>query len=262
MKSTVFINSVLYNSLYKVGGDNLIAVYSILNAAKNGNYIIKADKSKRYGNLHKKTKLSIKTLKKYIPFLIEMELCNFSKNGDFYMMGVNKIAQKYKTKKRQKFGGIDIDTFTKTKLNSFKVRVYSMEQRQKNRIDKRYEEQKVMSKVEGRIRVSENDMKLYLSLVKKGITLDNYEDFSEKVVLSVCGFGLLKSGERDKLYVGQYWKEKLISGGIIKSKRNTLKLRKCSKKEFEDLRYANFDVHLSLFKGWLYEEQVASFNTI
>jgi len=266
MKQTVFLNSILYANLYnnhcEVNGDRLIAVYSILKAVKRGRDKIPAKKNKNYALLHKSTKLSIKTLKKYIPVLIKMGLCAFSNSGDFVMLGSNKIHRKYKTKNKQKFVGITIDTFTKTTLNAFKVRVYSMEQAQKNRIDKSFLQKNIMSRVESNKYLTPQESKIYKALAKKGITLSSFNNYCEEVVLSVCGFGLLKSGVRDRLYLGAYWKNKLISAGIIKSTRRTAKIRKCSKAEFEKLKTQNFSIHLSLFKGWLYREEVSSFSTI
>jgi hypothetical protein len=104
-KKVARISSKLYFDLYQKGGDKLIAVYVILKTSRNGEIKYYSHKSKNnkfvggFSLLRSKTNLTLHSIKKYVPILIDMGLCFIDKNGDFVMIGNEKIKDLYNSRK-------------------------------------------------------------------------------------------------------------------------------------------------------------------
>lgn len=253
MKNAVVLNSRLYSSLFEIGNDELISVFSLLKFNKNST--IKYYNVKNYAELSKRTTLSITTLKKYVPILINLGLCKFESNGDFSVLGNNKINKLYK-KGRLKLVPIEIGTYKQTKLFSFRVRILRMEQNQKNTIDTKSNRNNIIAKGNKRQFLSKLEFKQLKNLKKKDISIT---DINDKVILSIQGYYKLKSGKQNKGNNGQFWKAKLIEAGIIKARRVQELIKKCNKEEFKALR--GYDKSLFYYKGGVYRELISEFTT-
>ena len=255
------INSRLYADLFELGGDNLIAVYSKLKYAKHGAIkVYKEDNRNIYHTLKSKTNLSVTTLRKYIKILMKERLCKFDNKGNFCLTGTNKINKIYK-KGRTKVVPVEIGTYKETKLFSFRVRVIKMEQSQKNRIDRRYEQNKIIEKMAKGYNLSPQQFKFRRAWrdADKEYAKDQ-ETFNANTILSNQGFSKLKFGETKSKSSGNYWKNKLVTAGIIKVKRQFEFLKRCSQKEYLSLRYAG-DNTLVFKNGKLYRELISKFTT-
>lgn len=266
MEQCVQINSRLYARLFEVGGDNLIAVYSMLKFAKkdkNNKDSIKIYKEQNrniYHTLKQSTTLSITTLRKYIKVLTKENLCYFDRSGNFVMVGNNKINKLYK-RGRTKTVPLQIGNYTQTKLFSFRVRLKTMEQAQKNQIDRRDKRSKIIARVEKGYFLSKQESRQIKNLTDKDkFYLNNRETFTAKTILSNLGFSKLKNGATKSKSSGNYWKTKLVKANIITVKRNFKFIKKCSQKEYLSLRYAGFR-KLVYKNGKLFEESPSEFST-
>ena len=266
MEQCVQINSRLYARLFEVGGDNLIAVYSMLKFAKkdkNNKDSIKIYKEQNrniYHTLKDKTKLSVTTLRKYIKVLQNLNLCKFDTNGNFVMLGNNKINILYK-KGKTKTVPVQIGNYTQTKIFSVRVRILTMEQAQKNQIDRRDKRSNIIARVEKGYFLSKQESRQIKNLTEKDkFYLNNRQTFTAKTVLSNLGFSKLKNGATKSKSSGNYWKTKLIGANIITVKRNFKYIKKCSQKEYLSLRYAGFR-KLVYKNGRLFEESPSEFST-
>lgn len=212
------LHSRLYVLLLEKGGDDLIAVYATLKAYKNGRTKYSAHKStkgktvKNYGLLRKETPLSLSTLKKYIPMLIELGLCRFNKDGDFVLTGNNTLNEKFsnsrllsagnRSKNKPKLIKITIGkNLAETKLFSFLVRINSNYNSQLKSIEKKQQRKNIIAKIKLSEPLSPKEYTIYKYMKRKGM-LEAVSDGSEKslsitptVVLSQQGFAKLK--ERD-----------------------------------------------------------------
>lgn len=261
---TVHINAKLYSTLFNEGlergvdSDRLIAVFVILKASReNGAHrIIKKGKLTRYRLLNKVTKLSEKTLKKYVPILESLGIVNFSKDGGVYIKGNDKLNKEFQKRKTIK---LEVGTLHQTSLNSFFVRVKAKEKRIKSAIDKTDAKIKVMGRFEARKWLNQKDFAWASDLSKEGVTLAELQSHHNKVVLSNCGFYNLKKEVKDKKGSGFYWKNKLKSAGKIKTRINSKLIRKASKMEY--LLEREHNPRLSFYKGHIYEQTASEFTT-
>jgi len=270
MQNYININSKLYAELFSEGGDSLVAVYAMLKFAKRIENItkkksaIKIYKEKNrniYHTLKDKTNLSVTTLRKYIKELQKLELCRFDSVGNFVLVGVNKINKRYCGLRRPKRVPIEVGTFSETKLFSFRVRIIRAEQIQKNRIDRRYEQNKVIGRISKGYRLSQKEINFKDSWNDSDLTYaEDRSSFNAKTVMSNYGFSKLKFGETKTKSNGFYWKKKLVGAGIIKTRRKFKYLRKCTYKEYRELKF-NVDISLMYSEGKLFRELIPEFTT-
>ena len=254
----VHINSKLYADLFSLGGDNLVAVYCMLKFSKNGEIKIYKEKNRNiYHTLKTKTNLSVTTLRKYIKQLVKLEVCYFDNRGNFCFLGGKKLNKKYKNKRVL----VGIGNFKQTKLYSFRVRVFRMEQIQKNVIDRRDKLNKVIGREAKGYRLTLREINLLKSLSDRDLDYaSNKSSFEVKTVLSNQGFSKLKHGETKSKSSGNYWKKKLISAGIIKVKRRFQFIKKCKREEYLFLK-RNVDRTFMFKNGKLFKELVPEFTT-
>ena len=133
MQKYTNINSKLYALIFEQGGDNLLAVYSILKSAKRINgKVLKEQNRNIYHTLKTETTLSVSTLRKYIKELSKLNLCYFDRKGNFCLVGGNSINKQVKTRK---YVRVEIGTLVQTRLFSLRVRIHTMERLQKKAID-------------------------------------------------------------------------------------------------------------------------------
>lgn len=259
LQKTVILNSRLYSSLFTEGGDELIAVYSCLRFYKGGAIkYYNEGKLSGYKLLHEKTKLSLTTLKRYIPQLIELGLCRFDKHNQLVLLGTNKINKLYK-KGRTKFVPLEIGSYKETKLCSFRVRVFKAEQQQKKRTDRRYEQINIIERRKNNRFLSKSQMAMFKAMTDLDWKYYNSDDLNANTVLSNQGFSKLKAGNTKSKGSGQYWKKMLVSAGIIKTQRNIKVIRKCTKAEYQLIK--QLDRSYSYYNGKLYKEYPSKFTT-
>jgi hypothetical protein len=259
MQNYTNINSKLYSDLFDIGGDNLLAAYAKLKFAKRRKVKIYKEQNRNiYHTLKIETNLSISTLRKYIKVLTKENLCWFDTKGNFCMVGTNKINNRYKSKKTVP---VEIGTLKQTKLFSFRVRVFRMEQQQKNRIDRRSEQNKIIEKMKKGYTLTAQQFKFrnaWRDADKE--YAQNQDTYNANTVLSNQGFSKLKFGETTSKGSGNYWKKQLVAAGIIKVQRQFQFLKRCSQKEYLSLRYAG-DRTLVFKNGKLYRELISKFTT-
>lgn len=258
-KSVVRISSLLYKDLFDLGGDKLIAVFSILKSSRNGKikyYSYTARNNKKvsgYSLLRKETCLSLHTLKKYVPMLMDLGLCEFHTNGDFSVLG-NRILKKiYNTK----LVPITIGkNFTDTQYNSFSVRLHSSEKSQRIMISKKQHRRELIFKLE-----NPRTMKEYKA--SKNVLKRYGRDISvtDNVVLSNQGYSKLKGKDGSKSS-GSYYKSKLVEKGIVHSSRKYKLVEKMSYAEYLQFKKYNAYGFYTYLRGCLAIEQIATMTAI
>lgn len=265
MKQEVRLNNILYSELFEVGGDKLISLYVTLKAVKNRRIKIRAYKSskghkiERYGLLRKETNLSLSILKKYLPQLMRMGLCWFdSKNGDFIMLGNNKVNKEYKRKKRRKIVRVRVgNNFKETQLYSYLLRLKTKQLQQEKRAVVKANRKNLVTKFEKGYYLSSDDRARVKRILDKNLPFDNILD---KSVLSHAGFAKLKTGEVNYSSKGQYWRTKLVKCGLIKTTIRREFIVEMPYKHFLKFKYS--DNSLVYENGKMYKNLPSEFKVI
>ncbi len=264
-KKVARISSKLYFDLYQQGGDKLIAVYAILKTSRNGEikyYSYKSKNNKFVGGfslLRSKTNLTLHSIKKYVPILIDMGLCFIDKNGDFVMIGNEKIKDLYNSRKLVPINiGVNL---SETSLYSFSVRSFSAEKKQQTEINKKLTRREIL--LQG---ANPKNLKAYKSAKKVIKRYGEVIEINEKTVLSLQGFGVLKHSKENEIKdiksSGSYWKSKLKKSNIIKTRREFKKIHKMAFSEYLSLKkYGELSNRHTYKNGYLVEEIVSSFST-
>jgi len=226
----VRIASGLYNVLLEKGGLKLVSVYCTIKFHKRGRlkYFAYASKNNKrvqeYTLLSKESDISLNTLKKYVPALIELGLLWFDK-GDAVLLGNEKCKKLFKSKKLVpiKIGKNIINT----QYNVLSVKLHSECRQQKSMIKK----------------------KLNRSELK-------FSDY-DKPVLSNQGYAVLKDGSINNKSKGAYWKSRLIKNCIVIAERNIRYIRKMIFSEYIKLKNTRQSFKFRYSKGWLVEEFIS-----
>ena len=250
------IPSTLYFDLYKRGGDKLVAVFSILKTSKKGDIKYQSFTSKNgkhvsnYNLIRNYTGLTLHSIKKYTDILIEMNLCYFDNNGNFIIKGNNKLKKDY----TRKLIPINIGkNLVDTSYNSFLVRLHSNEQKQLKAIASKTHQRVLKSKKEEELTYS--DIKQLKSLKKK----KEVGFFTDKSVLSVKAYAVVKDGSKNNKSKGLYWKRKMIQKNLIETKRQFEIVAKIERKEYLKVKHSLPKNVLYNNLGYLVEEKTSLF---
>lgn len=257
----VRIPSMLFYTLSQKGGEKLTSVYVTLKHFKNSEikyYAYTAKNNKfvsGYSLLRKKTNISLPTLKKYVPILVDMGLCSFHENGDFIMLGGEKTKELYNSFKMVpiKIGA----NIIKTQYNCLSVKCHSEERQQLTMISNKKHRRDLLKQLSNP--TSFKGLKAAKKIVKK-----YGEDFSiiDNVVMSNQGFAFLKDGSEDNKSKGSYWKSRLVKNGIIKSTRRYELGEKMSYEAYLQYKKLFFFNGMTYVKGRIATELVSGFSPI
>lgn len=252
------ISSKLYFDLFQKGGDRLIAVYSILKTSRESDkyYSYTAKNNKFVGGyslLRAKTTLTLHSIEKFVPMLIDMEICRINNNGDFYILGGEKTKELYSSRKLVpiKIG----KNLNDTADNAMSVRVFSAKHQQERQIVKKQNRSELLSQLSNPL-LYKKAKRLLKKLDGKEITI------LDEVVLSNQGYAYLKNGTEDNKSMGCYWKQKLVKKGIVKSERRYTKKQKMSFVEYITFKN-NYPHNKAVYRnGFLCKEEIATLNPI
>lgn len=251
------IPSTLYFDLYKRGGDKLVAVFSILKTSKKGDIKYQSFTSKNgkhvsnYNLIRHYTGLTLHSIKKYTDILAEMELCYFEDNGSFVIKGNNKLKKEYTRKLIPILIGKNI---VDTSYNSFLVRLHSNDQKQQKAIAKKTHQRVLKSKKEEDL--TYHDIK-QLKRLKKNRNEVGF--FTDKSVLSIKSYAVVKDGSENNKSKGLYWKRKMIQKNLIETKRQFEVISKITKSEYNKIKHCLPKNVLFNNSGCLVEEKTSLF---
>lgn len=255
------ISSRLYFDLLQKGGDRLIAVYSILKTSREEDkYYSYTSKNNKflggYSLLRAKTILTLHSINKYVPILIDMGLISILDNGDIYVMGGEKIKELYSSRKLVpiKIG----KNLNDTADNVMSVRVFSAKHQQERQIVKKQNRSELLSQLSNptNYKLYKRAKRLLKRMCGEEITI------LDEVVLSNQGYAYLKNGTEDNKPMGCYWKQKLVKKGVIKSERRYTKKQKMSFTEYV-LFKKNYPHNKAVYRnGFLCKEEIATLNPI
>lgn len=254
MSKVVRIPSKAFFALSERGSDKLVAVYATLKHCKNGDikyYAYTAKNNKfvsGYNLLRNKTNLSLCTLKKYVPLLIEMGLCSFHINGDFVLLGGEKTKELFSSFKLVPI--VIGKNITTTQYNCLSVKVHSAERQQLKKINQKKFRSELLNQ-------TAFNWKAYKKAKKIGV-----EEITDKTILSNQGFAKLKDGTEDNASKGSYWKSRLVKHGIIKSTRRYLLGNEMSYATYIEYKGYFFQRGMTYKNGCLAQEIIAGFTAI
>lgn len=261
-KQVVRISSKLYFDLFDKGGDRLIAVYSILKSSRNGEikyYSYKAKNNKFIGGyslLRAKTNLTLHCIETYVSILIEMGLCYIHSNGDFVVLGGEKIKELYNCKKLVPI--LIGKNMTDTSYNVMSVRIHSAQKQQEREIKLKQNRSELLKQAS-----NPTNFKLHKKALKAVKKYGKEITVLDKTVLSNQGYAYLKDGSTDNKSKGAYWKKKLKENGIVKTRRRFTLLGEISYSEYSQLKSSGTkNRRLTYVNGNLAEEEVSSFSSV
>lgn len=261
-QNTVRIASMLYYDFSgRENSDKLTAVYCTLKHFKNSEikyYAYTAKNNKLvsgYSLLRKQTNLPITALKKYVPVLIDMGLCSFHSNGDFVMLGGEKVKELYSCKK---LIPITIGkNIIETTGNCYFVKVISANKQQQNQIRIKQNRSVLLSN-----KSNPKNNKEYKAACRIEKKYGSEIKINDKTVLSNAGFGLLKTGKQDKKSSGSYWKRKLVKSNLIKTTRQYILGEKMPYTTYLQYKKLYGYNGLTYIKGRIAQETVSEFSVI
>lgn len=256
------IPSRLYHSLYEKASevgldpDKLISAYIIVKKSRTSEkYLAYTSNNNKYVGgyslLRKETPLSIHVLKKYLPYIIELDLIKFMDNGDVYIKGTNKLKNEY----NGKLIPIEIlDSFSKTAKSSLCVRLHSSKKNQLRAIKRKKHQRELLLQL--RNPKSHKVYKKAKAYVKKHG--EEAPEINDKVILSTKGYSELKGGTSENPKSrGEYYRNSLKELGLIKSKRSFKIIKKTTYEEYRQFKQNCDELKLgkyTYFKGNICEE--------
>jgi hypothetical protein len=249
------------NSIQGLSGDKLIAVYSILKSYRSGEikyYSYKSKNNKTVSGLsllRSKTVLTLSVIEKYVPVLIEMGLCFIDKNGDFVVLGGEKIKELYNSYKLVPI--VVGKNLNDTATNCISVRIHAKYDEQKKMISKKQYRSEII--LQGLNPRTNKEYRIGKSFYKR------FGDFEilDNTVLSNQSYAVLKDDSADNKSKGHYWKNKLKKAGILKTKREFERIKKMSYSFYLGLKASGSLANsVTYVKGYLVEEKISSFTPI
>lgn len=217
------------------GGDRLVAVYLTLKYYKGDSpaFFSRMSKNRRLlrfeSLLRNSTNLPYDTIKKYVPMLIELGVCCFSDDGDFYMVGNDNLKVMFRS---QKMIPIALGkNMIETSYNSYMVRIHSSSLKQAKSIV--YKQNKSVLLLQKDNPSNLADFKAARKLSKR---FPDGIEVTDEIVLSNEGFARLKNSERGYKAIGGYWKSRLKKLKLINTKRRGELISKCELESFLSFR--------------------------
>lgn len=262
------IPSRLYYALFKEGSDNLLSVYCTLKKFKGEKVKFKAYKSKNnkfvsgYSLLRSGTNISLATLRKYVPVLINMGLISFEKNGDVSLLGNNKIKRKYGNKIVPVAVCIKL---TDTRYSCMSVRIHSKQEQQSRMIEKKANLRELLLLGNRNVRNLKQLKALNRAKRKYGNDISKL-NFTDQTVLSIQGFNFLKNHTENNKSLGNYYKRKLKQKGLVDTTRRFKLFSNNTTLNYSDYKFLKSIGEIEnkyLFKNnRLVEEIISSFTNI
>ena len=203
----------------------LATCYTMLLKGRNGNHRYEPYKNSNhkttsgYRLLSKQSNVSYTALKKYVPRLVELNLCWFDQDGGFFMKGLSKVQQQSNNQKGKVIPIKINKNLRATVANVKAVVIIANLWRQQNKIGKNQTLYKAI-KASAHRPLSKSEYSAIKNAVIKGICIENFT-MVEKTVLSNMRIALLLRGEltSSSVSVGSYWRRKLTEAGYISSQR-------------------------------------------
>ena len=272
-KKVVRIDGKHFNRMLEVGDVSLVAVYAELKAFRNSEerYVPYKNKSNNkittgYSLLNKCSGISIPTLKKYVPMLIDLGLCYFDpNNGALHINGYKKI----KISKSGKLVPVKIlSSFAETRASVQYVLLNSNRDAQIKAVVKKQtlKDKLKLSQNKSGI-ITKSDYRKIENLRKEGIFKPSDIKVVKDVILSNQGFAILLSKGSNNKSTGYYIKKKLVNLGYIKTRRRFKDIlgKQTSFEDYLNWKYmarkAGEDVdHITWRKGRVVLELVSSIN--
>lgn len=268
MEKITRINSRLYYDLFSSdeSGDRVISVFLHLKNIRGNSPYIASYKAKNnkfvsgYSLLRAKSNITLSTLKKYVPILIDKGLVRFDEVGNVFILGGDKINTLYST---EKVVPIKIGkNLIETAYNSYFVRIHASHRQQRKQIAKKQSQKELLLQVVSP--KSSSEYKKALSLKKRLEKTGKIIEITDMPILSREGFSKLKFKKDTTKIVskssGFYYKKVLKSRGKITTKRRFEKVMPMSYLEYRNCKNYYNNSSYTYINGYLSIELISSFN--
>lgn len=243
-----YVDSVILHDLIQapaIDGHGLAAVYATLLKTRNRGHCFAYEQNhsnnkytKGYRLLAKYSGLSINSLKKYVPRLIEMGLCRFTDNGSFLMKGRKALGARKAIK-------IEIgNNLSSTKTWVKGIPVLANIRSQRSMKDKKVTLKIIISKVRKNIPLTKRELKIYKAAEKNPrIDLENLNKVENTVLSNKRIAELVSYNESQSPSLGTYYRKKFHQSGQMISRRRFKRVvdHKMSYKEFMNIRSSLYD---------------------
>lgn len=243
-----YVDAKVLGTLIQLPGHNgqgLSAVYATLLATRNAIHchsFYKNSNNKRtsgYRLLAKNSGLSINTLKKYVPDLIELGLCRFTDNGSLLMTGKKKLS------KKKKFVKVIIGrNLAETKNYVNGIIICGNIRNQRTLIDKKITLSIILCKLAKDIPLTKKECRLYKNAVKNGgINLHDLKKVENTVLSNSRISDLITHNLSQSPSLGTYYRKKFVENGQILSRRRFKRVvdHKMSWEHFISIRKSLYD---------------------
>lgn len=260
MSNIVRIPSKLYHQLDLKGGQKLIAFYCILKHFNRTQklYAYKAKNNKTVKGksiLRNRCNLAVSAIDKFLPMLVEMELCEFDRKGNFILLGNQKTKELYDCEKMVPI--LIGANLIKTQYNCLSVKLHSEERQQKREIEKKHNRSDLQ-----RHEKNPKSKRLYNLAIRSIKKYGRDLKINYKTVLSNQAYAVLKDGTRDNKSKGSYWKKKLLNNNLVTAKRTFTKVRQMEYQEYVEFKKGSKYLNLNFINGFLVIEGIASFSAL
>lgn len=227
VKTKEYISGKLYSTLFDRGGDSLVAFYCILRKSRKESgdshfyaYTSRSGKVVKGSNLiRNKTGITLSVIKNNLPKLVDLDLVSLPTEGHVILEGTNKTNKKLYGSDYVKHIPIEVSTFKLTKLYSYFIRIHSLERVQRRTYKRKQDRKEQLKHIESGF-IPQGMYKRCISTYKKHLKDPSIVSGTlEKAVLSLQGFAKYKDDSSDNKSKGAYWKRKLVSNGLLTTKR-------------------------------------------
>lgn len=268
MEKITRINSRLYYDLFSSdeSGDRVISLFLHLKQIRGNNRCIESYKARNnkfvsgYSLLRAKSNISISTLKKYVPILINKGLVRFDEMGNVFVLGGDKINILYST---EKVVPVQLGkNLVETAHNSFYVRIHALYGAQKKQIAKKKSQKELLLQVASPKSATEykKALRLKKQLEEKGKVIE----IVDTPILSREGFSKLRFKKDTTKMVskssGFYYKKILKDRGSISTRRRFEKVMKMTYSEYNNCKNYYTSSSYTYINGYLSIELISSFS--
>ena len=241
----------------------LVAVYASLLHNRNNSHCYVPFKNKSnnkttsgYRLLARENKISLNTLKKYVPLLMEESICYFTKGGGFFMVGAKTLAEQYNNKKNKKVCIHIYDSLVDIKTSVMAVPIMTnIIVSQTKSIDKKLTLSKTKMALKKNYNVSLKQFKKLEKAIEAGY---DFSSVQNNTILSVNGLERILESVGNGSYDGKYWKKKLVENGYLTFRRRFKSLSSKTMSYQEYLKHKPyFEGHITYTNGRICKEVVS-----
>lgn len=246
-KQEQYVDSRVLHDLIQapaIDGYGLAATYAILLSSRNRGHCFAYHQNsnnkftKGYRMLALHSGLSMHTLKKYVPRLVEMGLCRFTRNGSLLMRGRRSLGTRKSIRIQLGNNLAEVKTFIKG------IPVLANIRAQRSMSDKKVTLKIIISKVKRDIPLTKRELKIYKAAQKNPrLDLENLNKVENTILSNKRISELVTYNQSQSPSLGTYYRKKFHQNGQMVSRRRYKRVidHRMSHGEFMNIRKSLYD---------------------